>query len=89
AEGARNAFGALPIEGLPAGHRCSASFGVAEHAADEGFSDLLRRADEALYAAKNAGRDCVRVPSANSRAAARLVPGRMMANSSPPMRPAT
>lgn len=67
AEGARNAFGALPIEGLPAGHRCSASFGVAELAADEGFSDLLRRADEALYAAKNAGRDCVRVGLATLR----------------------
>lgn len=61
AEGARNAFSALPIEGLPADHRCSASFGVAELAADEGFVDLLRRADAALYEAKNAGRDCVRV----------------------------
>lgn len=61
AEGARNAFGALPIEGLPADHRCSASFGVAELTADEGFADLLRRADAALYEAKNAGRDCVRV----------------------------
>ncbi|TIO39496.1 MAG: GGDEF domain-containing protein, partial [Mesorhizobium sp.] len=56
AEGARSAFGGLPIEGLPADHRCSASFGVAELAVDEDFSDLLRRADEALYAAKNAGR---------------------------------
>lgn len=27
----------------------------------EGFPDLMRRADEALYLAKNAGRDCVRV----------------------------
>ncbi|MDG4883429.1 GGDEF domain-containing protein [Mesorhizobium sp. WSM4884] len=61
AEGARSAFSALPIDGLPVDHRCSASFGVAELAADESFSDLLRRADDALYAAKNAGRDCVRV----------------------------
>jgi diguanylate cyclase (GGDEF)-like protein len=67
AEGARNAFGALPIEGLPADHRCSASFGVAELAADEGFADLLRRADAALYEAKNAGRDCVRVSGALRR----------------------
>ncbi|CDX22807.1 Diguanylate cyclase [Mesorhizobium plurifarium] len=67
AEGARNAFGALPIEGLPADHRCSASFGVAELAADEGFADLLRRADGALYEAKNAGRDCVRVSGALRR----------------------
>jgi GGDEF domain-containing protein len=67
AEGARNAFGALPIEGLLAEHRCSASFGVAELAADEGFADLLRRADGALYEAKNAGRDCVRVSGALRR----------------------
>ncbi|RWH74586.1 GGDEF domain-containing protein [Mesorhizobium sp.] len=67
AEGARNAFGALPIEGLPADHRCSASFGVAELTADEGFADLLRRADAALYEAKNAGRDCVRVSGALRR----------------------
>ena len=61
AEGTRSAFGALPIDSLPAEHRCSASFGVAELGAGEGFSDLLRRADEALYQAKGAGRDCVRV----------------------------
>ncbi|RUW76863.1 GGDEF domain-containing protein [Mesorhizobium sp. M4B.F.Ca.ET.049.02.1.2] len=61
AEGARSAFGALPIDSLPAEHRCSASFGVAELGAGEGFSDLLRRADEALYQAKGGGRDCVRV----------------------------
>jgi len=61
AEGTRSAFGALPIDSLPAEHRCSASFGVAELSAREGFSDLLRRADEALYQAKGAGRDCVRV----------------------------
>lgn len=67
AEGARNAFGALPIEGLPADHRCSASFGVAELAAEESFADLLRRADAALYEAKNAGRDCVRVSGAPRR----------------------
>ncbi|TIP01258.1 MAG: GGDEF domain-containing protein, partial [Mesorhizobium sp.] len=67
AEGARSAFGGLPIEGLPADHRCSASFGVAELATDEDFPDLLRRADEALYAAKNAGRDCVRVSLGTAR----------------------
>src|SRR6185312_11697286 len=30
AEGTRSAFGALPVEGLPPDHRCTASFGVAE-----------------------------------------------------------
>ena len=61
AEGARSAFGALPIDCLPAGYRCTASFGVAERLPGEGFWDLMRRADEALYGAKKAGRDQVRV----------------------------
>lgn len=60
AEGTRSAFGALPIDGLPADNRCTASFGVAELHPGETIADLMRRADEALYLAKNAGRDCVR-----------------------------
>ena len=71
AEGTRSAFGALPVDGLPPEHRCTASFGVAELYAGEGFADLMRRADEALYQAKNGGRDCVRVsPGPTSRRAA-------------------
>ncbi len=72
AEGARSAFGTLPVDGLPQDHRCTASFGVAELHPGEGFSDLMRRADEALYQAKGAGRDCVRIsigPVADRRAA--------------------
>lgn len=61
AEGTRSAFGGLPIDGLPADNRCTASFGVAELHPREDFADLMRRADQALYQAKNAGRDCVRV----------------------------
>ncbi|MEQ1951757.1 GGDEF domain-containing protein [Mesorhizobium sp. CN2-181] len=61
AEGARAAFSARPIEGLPADKRFTASFGVAELLASESLSGLMRRADEALYAAKEEGRDCVRV----------------------------
>jgi diguanylate cyclase (GGDEF)-like protein len=61
AEGTRSAFGTLPIDGLPADNRCTASFGVAELHPGETVADLMRRADEALYLAKNAGRDCVRV----------------------------
>ncbi|MBB6409549.1 GGDEF domain-containing protein [Mesorhizobium sangaii] len=61
AEGTRNAFGALPIDGLPVDNRCTASFGVAELHPSEDFAGLMRRADQALYQAKNAGRDCVRV----------------------------
>ena len=70
AEGARSAFAALPVDGLPDDVRFTASFGVAELAPGETTRDLMRRADGALYAAKKAGRDCVRV----SLAAGRLRP---------------
>lgn len=59
AEGVRSAFAASSVAGLPDWKRCTASFGVAEWHADESVSDLRRRADAALYAAKRAGRDRV------------------------------
>ncbi|WP_378946930.1 diguanylate cyclase [Mesorhizobium sp. ANAO-SY3R2] len=65
AEGARSAFSALPIQGLPASCRFTASFGVAELVAGEGIDQLLRRADAALYEAKKDGRDCVRLAAGN------------------------
>lgn len=49
-----------PIPGLPAGMRVTSSFGVAEIGEREPLRFALRRADDALYAAKNTGRDCVR-----------------------------
>lgn len=49
-----------PIPGLPPGVRITASFGVAEVMRGEPLRFAMRRADDALYAAKNAGRDCVR-----------------------------
>ncbi|HTV70783.1 MAG TPA: GGDEF domain-containing protein [Rhizobiaceae bacterium] len=61
AEGARSTFATIPVEGLPEGLRFTASFGVAELMPGEAISGLMRRADAALYEAKNAGRDCVRV----------------------------
>ena len=61
AEGARAAFAGLPIDGVPADSRVTASFGVAELTPDETIAGLMQRADEALYEAKKAGRDCVRV----------------------------
>jgi diguanylate cyclase (GGDEF)-like protein len=79
AEGTRSAFGALPIDGLPADNRCTASFGVAELHPSEDFADLMRRADQALYQAKNAGRDCVRVsagPAGNWSSAGMEASGR-------------
>lgn len=59
AEGVRAAFAGTPTPGLPDWKRCTASFGVAEWHADESVSDLRRRADAALYAAKRSGRDRV------------------------------
>ncbi|MGN6304700.1 MAG: GGDEF domain-containing protein [Mesorhizobium sp.] len=61
AEGTRSSFGALPIDPLPLSHRCTASFGVAELQPLESFRDMMRRADAALYEAKKAGRDQVRI----------------------------
>lgn len=61
AEGARNAFGSLAVEGMPATKRFTASFGVAELADGENITDLMARADKALYIAKNSGRDCVKI----------------------------
>ena len=49
-----------PIPGLPPAVRVTASFGVAEVRPGEPLRLAIRRADDALYAAKNAGRDCVR-----------------------------
>lgn len=59
AEGVRTGFSAGGSE-VPLGIRVSASFGVAEAGAGETMRELLARADAALYAAKNDGRDCVR-----------------------------
>lgn len=61
AEGVRNALAELAIDGLPDGWRMTASFGVAELIAGETAAELFERADNALYAAKNNGRNCVRV----------------------------
>jgi diguanylate cyclase (GGDEF)-like protein len=49
-----------PVPGLPPHLRITASFGVAELGERELPRFAMRRADDALYAAKSAGRDCVR-----------------------------
>ncbi len=61
AEAVRAVFSTGAIDGLPREVRVTASFGVAARSGNEGLSDLMRRADEALYHAKKGGRDSVRV----------------------------
>ena len=75
AEGARSAFASLCVDGLPQDRRFTASFGVAELAPGEGITDLLIRADAALYEAKNNGRDCVRVSQPRMAQAPRQLAG--------------
>lgn len=60
AETVRNAFRAGPRGHLGVDRTVSASFGVAQFVPSDHLSDLLRRADAALYQAKTDGRDCVR-----------------------------
>ena len=58
AEGVRSGFAAASAIG---GEGHSASFGVAAVQEDDRLSDVLRRADAALYEAKRNGRDQVRI----------------------------
>lgn len=61
AEAVRTVFSADAIDGLPREVRATASFGIASRSGEEGLSELMGRADEALYHAKRGGRDSVRV----------------------------
>ena len=71
AEGVRNAYSYLPIEGIGAGWKLSASFGVASLMPGERLNELLLRGDRALYQAKDAGRNCVRLADGAPRLAYR------------------
>ena len=55
----RRKFGSLEMKALGPDIRLTASFGVTQWRPGEGYGKLFARADAALYAAKNAGRDCV------------------------------
>ncbi|TPM35258.1 GGDEF domain-containing protein [Mesorhizobium sp. B2-3-3] len=61
AEAVRTLYSAGRVDGLPAGIKVTASFGVAARTGDEALGPLMRRADEALYKAKKTGRDSVRL----------------------------
>jgi diguanylate cyclase (GGDEF)-like protein len=61
AEAIRSFYSAGAVDGLPAGIRVTASFGVAARTGKEGLLPMMRRADEALYKAKKNGRDSVRL----------------------------
>ncbi|MBP0437764.1 sensor domain-containing diguanylate cyclase [Tianweitania sediminis] len=64
AEEIRSDFASSMIAGTPSEQRFTASFGVAERQEGENLLDLMARADAALYHAKAAGRDGVRVAPA-------------------------
>lgn len=49
----------LRVEGLPVERKVTISIGIAEHVPLQNLDDAIKRADDALYAAKNAGRDRV------------------------------
>ncbi|KAA3451299.1 GGDEF domain-containing protein [Mesorhizobium sp. SARCC-RB16n] len=61
AEAVRTLYSAGGVDGLPAGTKVTASFGVAARSGEETLEPLMRRADEALYKAKKNGRDSVRL----------------------------
>ncbi|MBZ9679466.1 MULTISPECIES: GGDEF domain-containing protein [unclassified Mesorhizobium] len=61
AEAVRTLYSAGGVDGLPAGTKVTASFGVAARSGDETLEPLMRRADEALYKAKKNGRNSVRL----------------------------
>ncbi|MBX3583954.1 MAG: GGDEF domain-containing protein [Rhizobiaceae bacterium] len=61
AEAVRTVFSGNSIDGLPHDLRVTGSFGIASLSGHEDLSQLLQRADAALYHAKRDGRDGVRV----------------------------
>ena len=67
AEAVREAIATTPMAALPEEEHCTISLGVAERQGGETFSELVRRADTALYRAKRDGRDRVCADEASDR----------------------
>ena len=61
AESVRRIIEGIDLSEVQPGLRISSSFGIAEVAHGQGWEDAARRADEALYRAKHAGRNRVEV----------------------------
>lgn len=60
ANSAREAFARKAFSDIPSGTHFTASFGIAQIEPDDNYSDLFKRADAALYEAKQTGRNkCV------------------------------
>ena len=59
AERIRTRVAGLRVEELPADHQIRVSIGCAEYRPGESLTDLVHRADEAMYRAKETGRDRV------------------------------
>jgi diguanylate cyclase (GGDEF)-like protein len=55
----RNRLAAEPLVDQPVMPVVTASFGVAQIGSDESIDDWLLRSDQALYSAKEHGRNCV------------------------------
>ena len=59
AERLREQIARLVLPALPSAYRVSVSVGIAEHCPEESMDDTIKRADAALYQAKEAGRNQV------------------------------
>lgn len=68
AEILRSAVAAARRQDWPKGLTLTASFGVSDWASTEPLHEAIARADEAMYRAKNSGRDCVKMIHTEARA---------------------
>jgi diguanylate cyclase (GGDEF)-like protein len=80
AEGLRTQVMTVDLAHWFGDRRLTASIGITVAEADDSIATMLRRADAALYAAKHAGRNCVRIDPAPAAPAAPTVPASRVAN---------